>query len=81
MKLLAHPVRTGQAGRAFPARYVHLYYAPLDPAYEAGVAGHVPVPMTQIQNSKQNSLGHSKFEFGICLGFEIWDLEITRLRC
>jgi hypothetical protein len=47
----AHPVGTGQARRGFRARsgekdssqWNFILIVPLDPTYEAGLAGHLPV--------------------------------------
>ena len=43
LKLPAHPVRTGQARRGFPASCNIIHIVPLNPAYPApGGTGHVP---------------------------------------
>jgi len=51
LKLPAHPVRTGQARRGLPGKVISFYIVPLDPAYRqagrAGLAGHVPVTLTE----------------------------------
>jgi hypothetical protein len=38
------------------------------------MANSKQAPMTEIQNSKQKGLGHWRLEFGLYLGFGIWDL-------
>jgi len=45
LKLPAH--RAGLPGKA-----ISFYIVPLDPAYNAGLAGHVPVKNVQSQNSQ-----------------------------
>jgi hypothetical protein len=48
VKLLGHPVKTGQARWGFPGKKYCLNCAPSclpvgrDPAYKAGLAGHLP---------------------------------------
>jgi hypothetical protein len=59
----AHPVKTGQARRGFPARYYHPYCAPL-PRF--GGAGHGPAK-TQMPNER--SLRMEYWNIGI-LGLE-----------
>jgi hypothetical protein len=52
LKLPAHPVRTGTGKAGLPGKVISFYIVPLDPAYRAGLAGHVPVNLTEKGGSR-----------------------------
>jgi hypothetical protein len=39
------------------------------------VPNNKQISITPIRNPKLSSFGHWSLEFGICLGFEIWDFK------
>jgi hypothetical protein len=67
VKLLAH-----RAG--LPGNEISFLIVPLDPAYKAGLAGHLPAK--PIDNSTTRTINLPHLSFDIHLNFELWHLFI-----
>ena len=72
MKLPAH-----RAG--LPGNEISFFIVALDPAYKAGIAGHLPV--NPVNNSTTRTINLPHLTFDIHLNFELWHLFIWASSC